>query len=317
MNSDMLAAGVELGDRYEFDLVHGHDWLVANACDHLAKRFDAPLVTTIHATEHGRHQGWVDKHPQTYIHGVERWITNRSERVIACSHYMREQIADIFGVEEERVTVIPNGIDPDDLQPQDPDELRRLRVGVRRARREAGAADRPPRLREGLPAGARGDAADDRGGARHPLPRRRLRHPRGGAAQAGRGARPDGARHLPRLDRRRRPPLALPDRRPDRGPLDLRALRPRRARGDGLGLPLHRRRHRRPARGRPPRGSRPALPRPRPRSARRRRVRVLCDDELGRRLVSEAYEHLRRFDWADVAEQTAAVYAELAQTARA
>jgi glycogen(starch) synthase len=40
---------------------------------------------------------------------------------------MREQIADIFGVEEERISVIPNGIDPDDLQPQDPDELRRLR----------------------------------------------------------------------------------------------------------------------------------------------------------------------------------------------
>src|SRR5262249_19330161 len=33
-------------------------------------------------------------------------------------------------------------------------------------------------------------------------------------------------------------------------------------------------------------------------------VRVLCDDKLGRRLVAEAYEHLRRFDWADVAEQT-------------
>ena len=82
MNSDMLAAGVELGDELGFDLVHGHDWLVANACDHLARRFDAPLVMTIHATEYGRHQGWVDKHPQTYIHGVERWITNRSQRVI-------------------------------------------------------------------------------------------------------------------------------------------------------------------------------------------------------------------------------------------
>ena len=128
MNSDMLAAGVELGDRFEFDVVHGHDWLVANACDHLAKRFGAPLVTTIHATEHGRHQGWVDKHPQSYIHGVERWITNRSDRVIACSFYMREQIADIFGVEESRVSVIPNGIDPSDLQPQDPGELRRLRL---------------------------------------------------------------------------------------------------------------------------------------------------------------------------------------------
>ena len=41
---------------------------------------------------------------------------------------MREQIADIFGVEEERVAVIPNGIDPDDLQPHDEPELRRLRA---------------------------------------------------------------------------------------------------------------------------------------------------------------------------------------------
>ena len=40
-------------------------------------------------------------------------------------------------------------------------------------------------------------------------------------------------------------------------------------------------------------------------------IRVLADDELCRRLVAEAYEHVRRFDWADVAERTAAVYAEL------
>jgi glycogen(starch) synthase len=127
MNSDMLAAGVELGDRYDFDLVHGHDWLVAMACDHLARRFDAPLVATIHATEHGRHQGWVDKHPQSYIHGVERWITNRADQVIVCSFYMREQVADIFGVPDDRIAVIWNGIDPDDLQPHPGPELERLR----------------------------------------------------------------------------------------------------------------------------------------------------------------------------------------------
>ncbi|UJA19573.1 glycosyltransferase family 4 protein [Thermoleophilia bacterium SCSIO 60948] len=128
MNADMLAAGVELGDRYDFDVVHGHDWLVATACHHLAKRFDAPLVTTIHATEHGRHQGWVDKHPQSHIHGVERWITNRSDRVIACSFYMREQIADIFGIDDSRIEVIPNGIDPDDLPAPPSDALERLRA---------------------------------------------------------------------------------------------------------------------------------------------------------------------------------------------
>jgi len=125
MNADMLAAGVELGDRFDFDLVHGHDWLVAVAGDHLANRFRCPLVVTIHATEYGRHQGWVDDHPQSHIHGVERWMANRADRVITCSHYMRGHVADVYGLEESRVTVIPNGIDPLDLQPVD--DLDRLR----------------------------------------------------------------------------------------------------------------------------------------------------------------------------------------------
>jgi len=125
MNADMLAAGVELGDRVDFDLVHGHDWLVAGAGDHLARRFRCPLVVTIHATEYGRHQGWVDKHPQSYIHGVERWMANRADQVITCSHYMRGHVADVYGLEESRITVIPNGIDPVDLQPtEDLDRLR-------------------------------------------------------------------------------------------------------------------------------------------------------------------------------------------------
>ena len=126
MNADMLAAGVELGDRFDFDLVHGHDWLVAVACDHLANRFHRPLVMTIHATEYGRHQGWVEEHPQSWINGVERWITGRADRVITCSHYMRGHVADIFEIDESRVTVIPNGIDPLDLQPVD--DLEKLRA---------------------------------------------------------------------------------------------------------------------------------------------------------------------------------------------
>jgi glycogen(starch) synthase len=119
MNADMLARGVELGDRYDFDVVHGHDWLVAGAGDHLAKRFRAPFVVTIHATEYGRHQGWVDKHPQSYIHGVEKWMANRAERVITCSSYMREHVADVYGLDESRIAVIPNGIDPSELVPVD------------------------------------------------------------------------------------------------------------------------------------------------------------------------------------------------------
>jgi glycogen(starch) synthase len=113
----MLAAGVELGERIEFDLVHSHDWLVAAAAEQLARRFRCPWLVTVHATEYGRHQGWVAKYPQSHIHGVERRMVRRADEVITCSHYMRGHVADVFGVNEASVTVIPNGIDPLDLEP--------------------------------------------------------------------------------------------------------------------------------------------------------------------------------------------------------
>jgi glycogen synthase len=119
MNEHMLAAGRALCARYAFDVVHGHDWLVARAAAALAHEARRPYLTTIHATEYGRHQGWVDKHPQSYIHGVERWMARRAEGVVVCSHYMQGHVADVFGIDEGKAQVIPNGIDPLDLAPVD------------------------------------------------------------------------------------------------------------------------------------------------------------------------------------------------------
>jgi glycogen(starch) synthase len=115
MNTHMRAAGARLADRFDFDLIHGHDWLVAKACESLANKLGVPYLTTIHATEFGRHQGWVSKHPQSYIHRVEKRMAQRAAGVITCSHYMRGHVADVFGIDEDRVSVIPNGIDPEDL----------------------------------------------------------------------------------------------------------------------------------------------------------------------------------------------------------
>jgi glycogen synthase len=312
MNSDMLAAGVELGDRYDFDLVHGHDWLVANACDHLAKRFEAPLVTTIHATEYGRHQGWVDKHPQTYIHGVERWITNRSQRVIACSHYLREQIVDIFGVAEKRVSVIPNGIDPDDLQAQDPAELVRLRsefaapeeklvLLIGRLVYEKGfqlALAAMPRLIDAVP-GTRFLVA---GSGTHEAELHRQAEELG-LMEHGTflGWIGDDVLHsLYRIADLTVVPSIYE-------PFGLVALE---AMASGC-----------PCIVADTGGLREVVVHEEgglrfraddPEALAEVAIRVLSDDELGRRLVADAYEHVRRFDWGDVAEQTAAVYAELA-----
>jgi glycogen(starch) synthase len=132
MNEDMLAAGralactLEGAEERSYDLIHGHDWLVAHASAALSDLLEIPYVITVHATEHGRHQGWVDKPPQSNIHAIERWMANRADSVITCSHYMRGHVADIFDIDERRITVIPNGIDPRDLRPVD--DLRTLRL---------------------------------------------------------------------------------------------------------------------------------------------------------------------------------------------
>jgi glycogen(starch) synthase len=127
MNEDMFAAGRALAEDHTYDLVHGHDWLVAHASAALSDLLEIPYVTTIHATEHGRHQGWVDKPPQSNIHAIERWMAHRADSVITCSHYMRGHAADIYGLDERRVTVIPNGIDPADLRPVDDLDTLRLK----------------------------------------------------------------------------------------------------------------------------------------------------------------------------------------------
>jgi glycogen synthase len=125
MNEDMLAAGEALAEERSYELIHGHDWLVAHAAAALAERLGVPYVTTIHATEHGRHQGWVQDPPQSHIHSVERWMAHRADAVIVCSYYMRGHVADIFDIDERRIAVVPNGIDPREMRPVG--DLRKLR----------------------------------------------------------------------------------------------------------------------------------------------------------------------------------------------
>lgn len=112
MNRALLATGALLAEQRGFDLVHGHDWLVAGAVRGMAERLDVPLLVTVHATEHGRHAGSVGAGPQAQIDRAERELSRAADGLISCSEYMRDHVVAILGVEPRRVTVIPNGIEP-------------------------------------------------------------------------------------------------------------------------------------------------------------------------------------------------------------
>lgn len=93
-----------------FDLIHAHDWITAYSALVLKGLLQAPLVSTIHATEWGRNQG-LHNDLQRYISNVEWHLTYESSRVIVNSHYMEHQLRGIFGLPSDKIRVIPNGVD--------------------------------------------------------------------------------------------------------------------------------------------------------------------------------------------------------------
>jgi glycogen synthase len=305
MNADMLMHASALDE--SFDLVHSHDWLVARAAQRLARRLDVPWTVTVHATEYGRHQGWVDKYPQSHIHAIERAMVRSADRVITCSHFMRAHCADAFGADGARIAVIPNGIDPTDLQPVS--DLPRLRARfaapgeklillVGRLVYEKGfhlALEALPGLVRRL-----GNVRFLIAGSGTAEAELKEQAERLGLLEHGTFIGWTGDDMLHSLYRIA-DVTVVPSIYEPFGLVALEAM----ASGcpclvaDTGGL-----------REVVPGGERVGL-RFRPRSARSLSYhlqKVLTDDELGERLVAEASEHVLSFDWSEVAERTAALY---------
>jgi glycogen synthase len=116
MGHAMIRAGLRLkkygSDRsWRPDVVHAHDWLVAHPAIALAEYYDVPMISTIHATEAGRHSGWVSGSISRQVHAVESWLVRESDSLITCSASMSDEITELFGPGLAETTVIRNGID--------------------------------------------------------------------------------------------------------------------------------------------------------------------------------------------------------------
>ena len=110
LNFNMIAKASELIAKGEkFDVIHAHDWLVANAAKTLKHAYDIPVVSTIHATESGRNSGIHDEN-QRYINDTEWMLTYESTEVIVNSNYMKGHVQGLFGLPFDKIDVIPNGI---------------------------------------------------------------------------------------------------------------------------------------------------------------------------------------------------------------
>ncbi len=117
-----------------FLLKHGHAWnldllrvhspyAVGPGVLYAARRLGLPVVAHYHHLE--------DK---SLYHAINRWTVGRYQALITVSQFSKDQIARRYGVERDRIHVVPNGVDAERFRPLEdglPIELTRLEPGAR------------------------------------------------------------------------------------------------------------------------------------------------------------------------------------------
>ncbi len=113
MNESMGSHGGKLMlEEGPFDIIHAHDWVVGDGAIALKHNFKVPLIATIHATEHGRHNG-IHTDTQRYISGKEELLAYNAWRIIVCTDYMRREVERVLHTPWDKIDVIYNGIRPE------------------------------------------------------------------------------------------------------------------------------------------------------------------------------------------------------------
>ncbi len=109
LNMQREAAAIVKKMGGKIDVFHAHDWLVATAGIGLKHVFRKPLLVTMHSTEIGRRDG-LHTDTEKMIHGTEAWLTYEAWKVICCSDYMVSHVKWAFGLPEDKLVMIPNGV---------------------------------------------------------------------------------------------------------------------------------------------------------------------------------------------------------------
>jgi glycosyltransferase involved in cell wall biosynthesis len=107
MQKEAAALVNSLGGK--IDVFHAHDWLVATAGIGLKHVFRKPLFATMHSTEIGRRNG-IHFDYERMIHETEAWLTYEAWKVICCSNYMVSHVRWAFGLPEDKLVMVPNGV---------------------------------------------------------------------------------------------------------------------------------------------------------------------------------------------------------------
>ncbi len=101
----------EIAKNEQFDIIHAHDWLSFLAGIEAKKVSKKPLILHMHATEFDRTGG---QGINQEVYDIERSAMERADGIIAVSNFTKQKIVERYGISQEKIEVVHNGIDEDD-----------------------------------------------------------------------------------------------------------------------------------------------------------------------------------------------------------
>lgn len=94
----------------QFDVVHAHDWLAANAVVWIKEGRGRKAVLTMHSTEYGRNGNKFFAGQSHRVQEHERHGTYCADRVITVSGLLRDEVRWLYQLPEHKVKVVYNGV---------------------------------------------------------------------------------------------------------------------------------------------------------------------------------------------------------------
>lgn len=110
-----------------YKLVHANFFMSALVAAELKKKLQLPFVVTFHALGHIRrlHQGEQDRFPPERI-GIEEAAIRQADQIIAECPQDKDDLMGFYQADENKITVIPCGFNPEELYPIDKLLARRM-----------------------------------------------------------------------------------------------------------------------------------------------------------------------------------------------
>ena len=103
--------------KIDADLIHAHDWLTYPAAIAAKEILKKPLVVHVHSTEFDRTGGHT---PNPFVYEIEKAGFEKADMILPVGGFMKDTIVTKYNVNPNKVRVIYNGIDDENVPTLEP-----------------------------------------------------------------------------------------------------------------------------------------------------------------------------------------------------